>query len=83
MFWKLHERLHRIAWARMGGVLLVLSALLEVLDKLGEIDITPIIAHFGYDPAFVLAIIGVAKIILRISLSTAAAMRQPDAPEAK
>jgi hypothetical protein len=58
---------------RIGAVLIVLSAIVEYLDALGGIDISPLAQVLGFDPALAVASIGALKITLRLVLTIGAA----------
>lgn len=69
MFGRFHVWLHGIPWGRAGTAILVLAGLVEFLDQLSGIDITPVVRLLGYDPAVIIAAIGILKIALRVVLS--------------
>lgn len=79
MFRRIHAYVHGLPLARMGFVVLLLAGLVEALDRLGEIDLSPVITWLGGDPAFWIALIGIAKIVLRLVLY----MLPPPQPKAQ
>ncbi len=69
MFRRFHAWMHRVPWGKMGTAVVALAALVEFLDQVSGIDISPVVSALGYDPAVVIAAIGITKIALRVILT--------------
>jgi len=71
---RIWDRCKRLPLFRIGGLLVVLSAMLEGLDALAGIDFSSILPE-GYNVAGIVAIIGLIKIVLRGAFVIATALQ--------